>query len=621
MREKKKIDALVKETLDDFENRVRERKSFDSQWQLNMNFYMGNQYCDVGYGGFVREVDKQFFWQEREVFNHIAPLIDIRLSKLSKVKPKMQIVPATDDEKDIYTAKVGKKILDSVSNRMNLSEKINQATKWSEICGTSFYKISWNSNLGQVVALEDDGSKIKTGEVEISVCSPFEIYPDSSTHESLQECQSIIHARAYTTEQIKQMYGVDVDGKDINVYSLDGVTSSLGGLGYSGFSSSLIETVRKNSAIVLEKYVKPNAEYPDGRLIIIAGDTLVYDGEMPYVNGTDGKREFPFVRQICSSQLGSFWGVSMINRLIPIQRAYNAVKNRKQEYLNRLTMGVLAVEDGSVDIDNLEEEGLAPGKILVYRQGSNAPQFLDGEQLPTDFEKEEDKLLDEFSTLSGTSVIGNMDNLSSSLSGVTLELIIDENETRLVFTTDSIKEAIKSIAKHVLRLYRQFATFPRIEKIVGTNGELDTFYFKGSDISSDDVQFDTDNESNDTLSQRRQMIFTLLDKGLLADEDGKISKSMKSKIMENLGFGIWDSSVDLSDLHIKNADSENAKMASGDMVEVKEIDDHSLHINQHIAYMLKVIYSKDVDKKVENIFLQHIRAHKDALEKVEQKGE
>ena len=48
------------------------------------------------------------------------------------------------------------------------------------------------------------------------------------------------------------------------------------------------------------------------------------------------------------------------------------------------------------------------------------------------------------------------------------------------------------------------------------------FYFKGNDISSDDVQFDTDNETNDTLSQRRTMIFTLLDKGLLADEDGTV---------------------------------------------------------------------------------------------------
>lgn len=616
MREKK-IDAVVKETLEDFENRIRARKGFDNQWQLNMNFYMGNQYCDVGYGGFVREIDKQYFWQEREVFNHIAPIIDIRLSRLSKITPKMQVMPATNEEEDIYTAKVGKKVLDSVCGKMNLTAKINQATKWSEICGTSFYKISWNSNLGQVVALEEDGRKIKTGDVDISVCSPFEIYPDSATHESLDDCQSLIHARAYTVAEIKQMYGVDVEGKDINVYSLDGVTSSLGGLGYSGLATGLIETVRKDSAIVLEKYVRPNEKYPDGRLIIIAGDKLVYDGELPYVNGIDGKREFPFVRQICNEEVGSFWGVSMISRLIPIQRAYNAVKNRKHEYINRLTLGVLAVEDGSVDIDNLEEEGLAPGKILVYRQGSTAPQFLGGEQVPSDFEKEEEKLLSEFSTLSGTSEIGSMENVAASLSGVALELLIDENETRLKFTTDSIKSAIKTIAKQILRLYKQFATFPRLIKIVGENGDLDVVYFKGNDISSDDVQFDTDNESNDTLSQRRNMIFTLLDKGLLTDENGNITKSMKAKIMENLGFGVWDTSVDLSDLHIKNADTENSKMNEAVEVDVKEIDDHSLHINQHISYMLKVVYAGEVNKKIEEIFLKHIRAHREALKKGE----
>ncbi len=616
MREKK-IDAVVKETLEDFENRIRARKGFDNQWQLNMNFYMGNQYCDVGYGGFVREIDKQYFWQEREVFNHIAPIIDIRLSRLSKITPKMQVMPATNEEDDIYTAKVGKKVLDSVCGKMNLTAKINQATKWSEICGTSFYKISWNSNLGQVVALEEDGRKIKTGDVDISVCSPFEIYPDSATHESLDDCQSLIHARAYTVAEIKQMYGVDVEGKDINVYSLDGVTSSLGGLGYSGLATGLIETVRKDSAIVLEKYVRPNEKYPDGRLIIIAGDKLVYDGELPYVNGIDGKREFPFVRQICNEEVGSFWGVSMISRLIPIQRAYNAVKNRKHEYINRLTLGVLAVEDGSVDIDNLEEEGLAPGKILVYRQGSTAPQFLGGEQVPSDFEKEEEKLLSEFSTLSGTSEIGSMENVAASLSGVALELLIDENETRLKFTTDSIKSAIKTIAKQILRLYKQFATFPRLIKIVGENGDLDVVYFKGNDISSDDVQFDTDNESNDTLSQRRNMIFTLLDKGLLTDENGNITKSMKAKIMENLGFGVWDTSVDLSDLHIKNADTENSKMNEAVEVDVKEIDDHSLHINQHISYMLKVVYAGEVNKKIEEIFLKHIRVHREALKKGE----
>ncbi len=613
-----KIDELkenvVKETLEDFEKRVAERRSFDSQWQLNMNFYMGNQFCEVGYGGAVRDTSKEYYWQEREVFNHIAPIIDLRLSKLSKVKPKTQVMPATNEEQDIYTAKVSKKILDAVTNKFNLAEKINQATKWSEICGTSFYKVSWNANLGQVIALEDDGNKIHTGEVDISVCSPFEIYPDSCTRESLEDCQSLIHAKVLSTKEILENYGIELKGRDINVYSLDGTNSSLGGLGYAALSSSVIETTRSDSEIVLEKYVRPNAQYPNGRLIIVAGNKLVFDGELPYINGVDGRRDFPFIRQICSEEVGSFWGISMITRLIPIQRAYNAVKNRKHEYLNRLTLGVLAVEDGSVDLDNLEEEGLAPGKILVYRQGATAPTFLGGEEVPSDFEKEEKMLLEEFSTLSGTSEIGTMEAISASMSGVALELLIDENETRLIFTTDSMKTAMKTMAKHILRLYKQFATFPRLIRITGENGDIDVLYFKGSDISTDDVQFDTDYEKNDTISQRRAMIFSLLDKGLLEDENGKISSAMKSKILENIGFGVWEGSADLNDLQMKNADAENLRMSKGEIMEVKEIDDHALHINQHIAFMLKTLYVDKVDKKLEERFLAHIREHRKQLQ-------
>ncbi|MBQ8443864.1 MAG: hypothetical protein IJX25_00725, partial [Clostridia bacterium] len=442
-----------------------------------------------------------------------------------------------------------------------------------------------------------------------SVCSPFEIYPDSATHENLEDCQSIIHAKAYSAAEIKQIYGVEVEGKDINVYSLDG-NFSLGGLGLGGLSTKLIETTRSDSAVVIEKYVKPNEEYPEGRLIIIAGDKLVFDGEFPYKNGTDGDKEYPFVKQVCNQEVGSFWGVSMINRLIPIQRAYNAVKNRKQEYLNRITMGVLAVEDGSVDIDNLEEEGLAPGKILVYRQGSSAPKFLGGESVPSDFEKEEERLLEEFKVLSGTSGMGNLDSISSSMSGVALELLIDENESRLIFTTDSIKSAIKTIAKHSLRLYKQFANVPRLVRIVGDNGDLDIFYFRDSDISSDDVQFETDNNENYTIAQRRDMIFKLFDKGLLHDEDGKISNAMKNKILQNIGFGVWDTNVDLTQLHVKNADIENKQLFEGKDVEVKSIDDDKLHLNQHIAFLLKEVYSSKFDKQIEEKFLKHIESHK-----------
>lgn len=38
-------------------------------------------------------------------------------------------------------------------------------------------------------------------------------------------------------------------------------------------------------------------------------------------------------------------------------------------------MGVLCVEDGSVDVDDICEEGIYGGRVIIYRQGSSAPKF------------------------------------------------------------------------------------------------------------------------------------------------------------------------------------------------------------------------------------------------------
>lgn len=65
----------------------------------------------------------------------------------------------------------------------------------------------------------------------------------------------------------------------------------------------------------------------------------------------------------------------LVSLLIPYQRAYNAVKNREMEHINRNSLGVLCVEDGSVDVDNICEEGINGGSVIVYRQGSSAPKL------------------------------------------------------------------------------------------------------------------------------------------------------------------------------------------------------------------------------------------------------
>ena len=70
------------------------------------------------------------------------------------------------------------------------------------------------------------------------------------------------------------------------------------------------------------------------------------------------------------------YGVNgFVERLIPYQSAYNDAMNHRLEDLDKLRNRPVFIEDGSVDVDELAEEGEAPGKIIIYRQGSTAPQI------------------------------------------------------------------------------------------------------------------------------------------------------------------------------------------------------------------------------------------------------
>ncbi|MBQ3047474.1 MAG: hypothetical protein IJD48_00465 [Clostridia bacterium] len=605
---------LIEEVKQDFLKRQKERKSFENIWRLNSNFYMGNQYSSINSLGDIEEYDKKFFWQEREVFNHIAPIIEARLSKLSTVRPKMNVLPVSAEENDLKVAKLSSDILKGAYQKLELNKLIINATEWSEITGTSFYKIVWNSNLGKAVYL-DDKSKIREGEIEVCVVPPYEIFPDSSSCSGLEDCASLIHAKAYSVKDIKNIWGVDVEGKDVDVFSL-GQVGNVGGLGYRGQTSAVENSIKHNQAIVIERYEAPSSEFKNGRLIIVCEDKLLFCGDLPYVNLFEEKRGFPFVRQVSINEPGCFWGTSVIQRIIPIQRSYNAVKNRKHECLNRLSMGVLTVEDGSVDIENLEEEGLSPGKVLIYRQGSNAPKMMECEQLPTDFDSEEEKLLSEFAEIGGVSGLVSSSTWSRNLSGTALELLLEQDRTKLNITSDNIKNAVKELARHILKLYKQFAVTPRLFKISNSNGKTDVIYWKNSDITSNEIVLDTQSELGESLSVKRDQILKLMSAGLLQDDNGKMSSALRVKILELFGLGVWEGSTDEDVLQKNYADRENLLLISNrELVEVCEIDNHDIHISRHISFMLENEFFelKQKNPLIKDVFLSHIRQHKQSI--------
>ncbi|MBP5308382.1 MAG: hypothetical protein J6Z34_04520 [Clostridia bacterium] len=270
---------------------------------------------------------------------------------------------------------------------------------------------------------------------------------------------------------------------------------------------------------MIERYEKPCDKFPLGRITAVAGGKVLYIADFPYENGAEGARQYPFVKQISGSLPGSFFGSGVIERLIPVQRAYNAVRNRKQEFMNRISMGVLAVEDGSCDVEALAEDGLQPGKIIVYRQGSEPPKMMAAESLPADFEKEEEKLLDEFVLLGGVNEVSqNYKSVLGVTSAAGLQILLEQDDERLTVPAENIRRAVRETARRIIRMFKQFTFGPRLMRVAGEGGAAEVFYFTASDITSDDVVFETENELSYSPSQRRSNVLEIISSGLLADE-------------------------------------------------------------------------------------------------------
>lgn len=584
---------LVKEVTADFQNRREMRRNIESKWLLNINFMLGNQYSGISPGGDIVDYGKQYYWQEREVFNHIAPLIETRLAKFARVNCSVNVRPATAEENDVRIAKLSTKLIEATQRENNFIRLSNEANYWAELTGTVFYKVVWGG--------DSEG-------VRLAVCPPYEIYPDTLGASGLQECRSLIHARAYPVETIREIWGKEVKGGSVSVINMD-TSEGIGGNGYTASNFKVFSDEKKGYAVVIERYELPTERYPEGRLVIVAGDSLLYEGSLPYVNGGGGTRTFPFVRQASLEQPASFYGISIIERLIPVQRAYNAVKNRKHEFLNRLAAGVMMVEDGSIDVDSLEEEGLSPGKLLVYRRGATPPGLMNAGSVPTEFRDEEDRLLAEFINISGASNLNDvMVSSSGQLSGYALSLIIEQDYSRLNVTTENIRNAVREMAAQILRLYRQFSPSTRMMRVSGENGELEVVSFEGSQLTSDDIVTEADAEMVETPATRKTMVFDLLKYGLLNDATGSISEYNKVKVLEMLGFGNWESARSRDELHLKKAAIENAEMAEGKDPGIEEFDDHDLHVGEHIATLIAGRDSLSEEAKTQ--LNRHIKQHK-----------
>lgn len=617
--------ALVDEVNREYTRRQKERQGYELQWKLNLAFIEGNQYTDINYvSQALFETMPDHDWEQREVFNHIAHNVETRISRLGKMKPILKTRPGSNEASDMRRTKVSSQLLQNTYYDKRVEDLMSAAITWVEYTGTVLFKNYWNPSAGPIISWPQqlpDGSQtvvdVQEGDLSVIVCPPQEIFPNSNYCQDVSDCESIIHARIYSVKAIKEIWGKEVMPEASAAKQLQQTMLGRGGQigpgGYSGPEISLGEL--KDYAVVKEFWEIPSSRYPEGRLIIVAGNTLLAFSPLPYKVGPDMTLALPFTKCVCINRPGVFWGKTVLERLIPLQRRYNALRNRKAEYLTSCAIGNWLVEEESiVDMDGFEANVGRPEYVVIVRKGTTVlPQKVTNSSLPTAFDTEEYTLLQEFSILSGVSEMSRQSKAPAGVkSGVAISLSLEQDETRLSLVAENLKKTLIQNGAQWLRLYRQYVKAPRLLKYVNRNDVVDVYEWLASDLKSEDVILDSYSALSESPSQKRQMVFDLLGTGLFADPDtGRVDRNTRNRILEMLQFTDWEGADNEDEMHIARAERENRSMSEGQMVYPAEYDNHLLHVQKHDIFRVSVDYEGLVAENpfVAQAFQLHTQLH------------
>ncbi|MCI8331336.1 MAG: hypothetical protein HFE78_00705 [Clostridiales bacterium] len=593
---------VVHAVLTELEKRKEERRPFELQWRLNANFMAGKQLCEINpYSMQIEEMLPAYDYEERGVYNKIAPLMETRLANLKTVSFAMSVKPRTDEADDYDKAEVASKLLRYASLQGNFDHKKNMLMQWAELTGSAFLLSFWDEQKGPALAVDEEGCpSVREGEIGFTLLSPYEVYPEHLYRQGMDEQGSFIIEQVMSAKEIYDLYGIETDGREIDTVVLTPVSSLP-----EDYSLRMGDTKLRASEKVITYMEKPSVKHPEGVMALIAAGRLVYYDRLPF-------SRIPLTIFRAKEAAGQFYGTSVIEELIPLQRAYNGCKNKIHDYITTLAANSFLVEEGSVDVEAMEENGTAPGTPVVYKKGYSAPVPLRHESMPGEIYVECEQLARDMEYTAGVSQLMVVGSMSAGItSGRAINSLREIDSTRMALAADNMRAGAIETAKIWLEIYKEHASGSMVLSVAGSNDFGSVLTWCADDINSYDVYFDTENELKYSPERQKEAFLSAYNMGLFTDENGRIPERFKLRAAELMRIGEYGTLMNETELQMKRAKRENSLLLTGKPPEIGEFDNDDVHIEEHRRFALQLRFDALRTKRPDlaQAFSDHIHAH------------
>ena len=527
-----------KELTDDEEEHLKKRVSefWDdhpdvdnrfARWKKYIAWVSGYQLYD--YNKYSKKlIEVPLKRKTRIIFNRLRPFVRQLVAKLSSDIPSMSVIPKTTDDEDIEAARVGDKIVESISDKVGLNNILRSVKLWSVVTNRCYLRVFWNEDDYGVIGYEDkDIEDEETGEV-----IDTEIEEITEPGDVGLECVSPFNCRVDPLYWDRNKWRWFLFGEEVDALAIEEE--------YDLKENSLQEESQTlQNAYDLELYddheIVQGATSSDSDVV---GRTVVFKefwtpriwvflaGKEVLDYGINKHREIPFFdiedRLIPISNYGKGfqYNESLIKDAIPIQREYN-----RNISLISTAIGIAAKLKVLIPFGSLMSKKQWTndyGTFIDYnpRMGGK-PEQMRLDPLPAYVQQYKGELEREFETSLGVreASFGRLPERASHASGTLVNLLLEQDDILLNPLLSTINDALSKAWSLMLRIVRDNYGTPRIIRFVGEDGRDSVTKFMGADLKGNtDVKVISQSGLPRSRALRIEYIMKLREAGLLIDD-------------------------------------------------------------------------------------------------------
>ena len=551
------------------------RLPFDKDMLLNIAFFLDHQYVEwVADANMLRQIPRDPRAQRapRPVANKIMHFVMQEHAYALSNRPTVDVLPASEDPRDISTANVSLSYLRWLAEPQNadFEGELSDATFWALLAGEGYLKWVY--------------SQEKKRPDFFSV-NPLDIYSDPYATR-FDRSRWVIHEQFMDPQEVKDIYGVDVEATQAD----NDKVALLREMG----QAPVLE-----GAVVNELWIKPGGRYPKGMFVTWSGkELLVPPQPFPYKH-----KQLPF------SQLGAIprpntphftSAVKYLRSPSMELNKYHAQKLMSREAFANPKWWI------PTELELEEDPNDSPRQILRGSAASGLkPEIIQGDVMrdPGDGEWIRQEMQDVVGLheVSQAQVPGRVEAAKA------IELLKEADLGRLYELERTIKTSISRGYWQCLMLAKQYVNTEQMVQTYSSEGYPEVARFKAQDV--------------DEMMRVRTTMGTGLTRSRAARQEAAMLMWQNGVISDPEIFAqIVDIPVETVSpqraYDIRLARNENLVIAGGTGEDEKpgtaitpnSWDAHSVHIREHNNYRKTAEFAA-LDGEIKRKFEYHVQSH------------